>query len=94
MLDLPYATYRALTELLTRETHVKTMLILYKIRNSGKNALAMLMETAMMDVRSVTGHNFMNIMLLVGKTSEADVRKSDLVSTEELIDNLLHLCAE
>ena len=46
----------------------------------------MLMETAMMDVRSVTGHNLRNIMLLVGKTSVADVRKSDVVSYIKLED--------
>ena len=93
MLDLPYATHRSLIEPLTGETHVKTMLIsrflgfLDKIRNSGKKALTMLMETAMMDVRSVTGNNLRNIMLLVGKTSVADVRKNDVVSYFKLEDN-------
>ena len=93
MLDLPYATHRSLIGPLTGETHVKTLLIsrflgfLDKIRNSGKKALTMLMETAMMDVRSVTGNNLRNIMLLVGKTSVADVRKTNVVSYFKLEDN-------
>ena len=37
----------------------------------------MLMETSKEDVRSVTGRNYRNIMLLVGKTSVSKVRKED-----------------
>ena len=38
----------------------------------------MLMTEAMADVRSTTGSNFRNIMLLVGKTSLDDVRLEDI----------------
>ena len=37
----------------------------------------MLMETSKQDVSSVTGRNFSNIILLVGKTSVSTVRKDD-----------------
>ena len=71
MLDLPYATHRSLFEPLTDVKHVKIILIqrflwfMDKIDTSDKNALKMLKEAAMHDVRSVTGRKFRNIMLLV-----------------------------
>ena len=75
MLDLPIATHRNLIEPLTSETHIKIVLIrrflsfVEKIRNSGKPALEMLLSEAASDVRSTTGSNLRNIMLLAGKTS-------------------------
>ena len=48
-----------------------------KVAKSGKMAIKMLMETAKTDVRSVTGRNFREIMLLVGKTSVESVTKVD-----------------
>ena len=79
MLDLPYATHRSLIQPLTGATHVKLVLIkrflgfLEKIRVSSKKALNMLVMEAMKDVRSVTGRNFRNIMLLAGKSRVKDV---------------------
>ena len=84
MMDLPYATHRSLIEPLTGETHPKKILLsrflgfMDKITKSGKERVKMLMETARKDVRSVTGSNYRNIMLLVGKSSVADVRKEDV----------------
>ena len=49
-----------------------------KISKSGKERVKMLMETSREDVRSVSGSNCRNIMLLVGKSSVADVRKEDV----------------
>ena len=49
-----------------------------KISKSGKERVKMLMETSREDVRSVTGSNYRNIMLLVGKSSVNDVRKEDV----------------
>ena len=83
MLDLPYATHRYLIEPLTGEKHVKLVLIsrylgfMEKIASSEKKAVKMLMETSKKDVRSITGQNFRNIMLLVGKTTVEEVRKVD-----------------
>ena len=51
-----------------------------KIKNSGKAPLTMLMSEAMKDVRSTTGSNYHNIMLLMGKTSIDDVKLSDVDS--------------
>ena len=75
MLDLPIATHRNLIEPLTSERHIKIVLIrrflsfVEKIRNSGKPALEMILSEAASDVRSTTGSNLRNIMLLAGKTS-------------------------
>ena len=48
-----------------------------KIASSNKKAVKMLLETAKKDVRSVTGQNYRNIMLLVNKTSVEAVKKED-----------------
>ena len=79
MLDLPYATHRSLIESLTGTSHVKLVLIkrflgfLDKIRRSSKKGLNMLLSEAMKDVRSVTGCNMRNIMLLAGKSKVEEV---------------------
>ena len=83
MLDLPYATHRCFIEPLTGEKHIKRILasrflgFIENIEKCGKKTVKMLMETAKQDVRSVTGSNFRNIMLLVGKTSITTVKKDD-----------------
>jgi hypothetical protein len=46
-----------------------------KIDTSDKSALKMLKEEAVHDVRSVTGRNFRNIMLLAGKSCIDHARK-------------------
>ena len=86
MLDLPYETHRSLIEPLTGEKHVKLVLIkrflgfMDKIRNSEKIALKMLQLEAMRDVRSVTGSNYRNVMLLLGKSRVEDVKLEDSTS--------------
>ena len=88
MLDLPWGTHRSLIQPLTGEVHVKLILIrrflcfIDKIRNSGKAPLTMLMKEAIKDVRSVTGSNMRNIMLLVGKTCVEDVKVEDVDNLE------------
>ena len=83
MLGLPYATHRCLIQPLTGEKHIKLVLIsrylgfIEKIASSKKKAVKMLLETAKKDVRSVTGQNYRNIMLLVNKTSVEAVKKED-----------------
>ena len=52
------------------------------ISKSRKEAIKVLMNTAKEDVRSVTGRNFREIMLLVGKTSVNDVIKKDVEKVE------------
>jgi hypothetical protein len=84
MLDLPFATHRSLIEPLTDAKHVKITLIqrflgfMDKIDSSDKIALKMLKVEAMHDVRSVTGRNYRNIMLLAGRSSVDHVRKGSL----------------
>ena len=83
MLGLPYDTHRCLIEPLTDIKHVKKLLItrflgfMENISKSKKEAIKMLMNTAKEDVRSITGKNYREIMLLVGKTSVKDVTKKD-----------------
>ena len=82
MLDLPFGTHRCLIEPLTEQRHVKITLIqrflgfMDKIDNSGKKALKMLKEEAKKDVRSVTGKNYRNIMLLAGKSCVEQVNRA------------------
>ena len=82
------ATHRFLIEPLIGEMHVKRVLIsrflgfMEKIASSNKRAVKMLMETSKKDVRSITGQNFRNIMLLVGKTSVDKVEKEDAKNVE------------
>ena len=84
MLDLPYATHRSLIQPLTGDFHIKIVLIrrfigfIEKVKNSGKSALRMLMIEASKDVRSITGSNLRNIMLLVGKNRVEDIKLDDL----------------
>ena len=74
---------RSRIEPLTEEKHVKLVLIkrflgfMEKIRNSDKLALKMLQLKAMRDVRSVTGSNYRNVMLLLGKSRVEDVKLED-----------------
>ena len=83
MLDLPYAAHRCLIEPFSGEKHVKKVLIsrylgfMEKVSTSSKKAIQMLIETSKNDVRSVTGRNFRNIMLLVGKSSVDKVTRDD-----------------
>ena len=84
MMGLPYATHRSLIEPLSGEKSLKIVLIsrflgfMEKIGKSNKKGLIMLMETSRKDVRSVTGSNYRNIMLLTGKCRVSDVCKGDV----------------
>ena len=83
-MGLPYATHRSLIEPLSGEKPLKIVLIsrflsfMEKIGQSNKKGLTMLMETSRKDVRSVTGSNYRNIMLLTGKCRISDVCKGDV----------------
>ena len=83
MMNLPYGTHRYLIEPLSGVKHVKKVLVnrflsfMEKISVSAKKAVKMLMETSKKYLRSVTGQNFREIMLLVGKTSVEAVTRGD-----------------
>ena len=95
MLDLPFATHRNLVEPLTDDSHIKIILIrrflsfVEKIKKSGKPPLVMLLSEAAADVRSTSGSNLQNIMILAGKTSIAalSVLDADKVEYHRLKDN-------
>ena len=88
MLGLPYATHRSLIEPLTGEQHIMKVLVsrflgfMDKIASSKKKAVKMLMETSRRDIRSVTGQNFRNIMILAGKTCVEEIKKEDAKKIE------------
>ena len=73
MYDLPYATHRFFIEHLTDNPHMKKVLMrryltfIQSIEKSHKKSLHLLLNIARNDVRSVTGSNLLNIMLLCGK---------------------------
>ena len=73
MYDLPCATHRFFIEHLTDNPHMKKVLMrryltfIQSIEKSHKKSLHLLLNIARNDVRSVTGSNLRNIMLLCGK---------------------------
>ena len=83
MMDLPLATHRSLIEPITDCKHISKILVnrflsfVEKISLCSKKAIKMLLETSSNDVRSVTGTNLREIMLLVGKTRVTDVCRGD-----------------
>ena len=86
MMDLPFGTHRNLIQPLTGDVHIKLILIrrflcfIDKIENCKKDALKMLMIEAKKDVRSITGSNFRNIMILMGKSTLEDINLRDVDS--------------
>ena len=94
MLDLPISTHRNLIEPLTGESHIKIILIrrflsfIKKIKLSGEPPLVMLLTEAAADVRSTTGSNLRNIIVLAGKTFIAalNILDADKVEYQRLED--------
>ena len=88
MFGLPLESHRYLIEPLTGMMHIKKVLLsrylgfIDKIKCSNKKAVKILMETAKKDVRSVTGHNLRQIMILLGETSVEAVEKNDINEIE------------
>ena len=83
MYDLPFGTHRFFIEHLTERPHMKKTLIkryltfIQSIEKSPKKSLQLLLNIGRNDVRSVTGSNLRNIMLLCGKNLETDVGPLD-----------------
>ena len=86
MAGLPYQTHRYLIEPLLETDHMKLKLIrnylgfIKKIRESSKPVLRLLYSLASTDVRTVTGSNLRNILLLTNKLQVANLEPS-LVDT-------------
>ena len=86
MADLPYPTHRYLIEPLVG-CHFKTKLIksylsfIKRVRESCKPVLRQLYQLASTDVRTVTGSNLRNILLLTNKTQVDELEPS-------MVDNI------
>ena len=84
MFDLPYATHRFFIEHLTEKPHMKKTLIqrylkfIKSMERSPKKSLQLLLNIAKNDVRSVTGSNLRQIMLLCEKNSVSDLGPLDV----------------
>ena len=87
MCGLPYPTHRYFIEHVTGRPHVKKMLIkrylkfIKSIEQSPKSSLCKLLKIARSDVRSVTGSNLRNIMLLMNNNT-TDLNPEDAIKIE------------
>lgn len=86
MYDLPLQTHKYLVEPVSRQTHLKKMLLkrfisfLNQIQNSNKILPKQLLNLVQNDVNSVTGRNIKRILLLTKKTKWMDVSPADINS--------------
>ena len=84
MFDLPYVTLRYFIEHLTEKPHMKKTLIqrylkfIESIENSPKKSLQLLLNIAKNDVRSVTGSNLRQIMILCEKNTVSELWPLDI----------------
>ena len=82
MTDLPLATHRYLIEPVTGQQHMSTTLMrnflsfISKIRQSQKPVLRQLYSIVKDDVRTTTGSNLRNILLLTSLSSVDDLKPS------------------
>ena len=73
--DLPFATHRSLIKPITGTSHIKEILVkrflsfLNQIKNSPKQMPKHILNTIKLDVRSTTGSNLRNILLLTNKSN-------------------------
>ena len=79
MADLPFATHRYLIEQVSGQQHMSTTLIrkflkfILSIRNSTKPVLRQLYSITKSDVRTTTGSNLRNILMLTNLKSVDDL---------------------
>ena len=84
MFDLPLQTHRCLIEPVSEVQHLKFVLIqrflgfLEQIEKSSKMVPKHILKYARRDVRSITGSNIRNILLLTEKDAFADITKRDI----------------
>jgi hypothetical protein len=89
MAGLPYSTHRYLIEPLAETKHMKIKLMrdylgfIRRIRDSPKPVLRQLYRVASSDVRTVTGSNLRNILLLTDKMQVDDLEPS-------LVENIMY----
>ena len=84
MADLPYSTHRYLIEPLSEQQHMSLTLFrnylnfIEKVKNSSKKVLRQMYTVAKADVRTTTGSNLRNILLLTNLSSIDDLQPSSL----------------
>ena len=84
--QLPYETHRYFMEPLSSQIHLKRQLIrkylcfIERLKVSTKSVLKDLLDITKYDVRTVTGSNMRNILMLTNKTSIDDLKPSDVES--------------
>ena len=84
MFDLPLETHRFLIEPISQTKHLKFVLLerflnfLKQIENSPKKIPKQLLSFIKHDVRSTTGSNLRNILLMTNKSTINDVTKEDI----------------
>ena len=88
MFHLHFATHRYFVEPITNKIHLKSILMkrflgfLSQIEKSPKLLPLKLLKIVQNDVRSTTGSNLRNIMLLFGKCSTQNIKMIDIDSFE------------
>ena len=84
MAGLPLATHRNLIEPLSGVKHMSSILIknfwsfITKVKQSNKYVLRQMYEIAQSDVRTVTGSNLRNILLLTDMARVGDLKPSSI----------------
>ena len=88
MFGLPLQTHRNLIEVITKRKHLRTVLyaqylsFIQQVQKSAKIVPKMLLNLIMNDVRSCTGNNLRNIMLLTDKDKVKDILRSDILKVK------------
>ena len=88
MFGLPLQTHRNLIEVITKRKHLMTVLyvrflsFIQQIQRSPKVAPKMLLNLVLNDVRSTTGNNIRNILLLTNKDTVNQVVRSDIMKLQ------------
>ena len=94
MADLPYGTHRYLIEPVSEQQHMSLTLMrnflnfISKVRNSPKQVLRQLYSVTKADVRSTTGSNLRNILLLTDLSRIDDLQPSTVnkIKYKEMLD--------
>ena len=83
MFDLPLQTHTIFIEPVSDSPHLKNILIkrflnfIQSVKNSPKPILTNLLKSIIRDVRSTTGWNLRNILLLMNKNNVSELRPTD-----------------
>ena len=94
MADLPFGTHRNLIEAVSGQQHMSLTLIrnylnfIQKVKQSSKQVMKQLYNVAKSDVRTTTGCNLRNILLLTDLSSIDDLKPSTVgkIKYKEIMD--------